>query len=223
MSKNKLFIAIAGISLFTIFASLISMMILTPSAKEKNTSLYNRERQEIENLQAKISSDFTLKTASNQEFNSKTLRGKFVLIYFGSTYCPSISLPDLLKLKTIIDSLGKSHTKGLIDFIFITADPMQDTKERLNSYFKELDPRIIPLTGDKDQIELVLKNYKVRNFLFAEKPEPQTEETAPSQCILTAPAPFYLIGKDGELIKTYKTYSTGLSMSKDILHYIKVS
>ena len=223
MNKNKLFVIISIVSFLTIFVSLISMMILTPSTK-KNTFLYKGKNQAT-NMPIEISTDFILKTISNKAFNSKTLRDQFILIYFGSTYCPHTCLPNLIKMKSISTLLEKQYNSDPIKFIFITADPKKDTSEHLNKYFQKLNAQIIPLTGTESEIELVLKNFQAYKILFSNRNTMELKESKTLQptCILSTPAPFYLIDKHGEFIKNYNLHSASLNIAKDISHYMKVS
>jgi len=218
MNRNKLFTIVTVVGLFAIFISLIAMMVLTPSTKEKSSSLYKKETQALGESPLKISTDFVLKTTSNEKFDSKTLRGKFLFIYFGSTHCPNVCLPHLVKMKHVLNVLRKQQSDNLIKFIFITADPTQDTPAHLSSYFKNIDSRIIPLSGKKDEVNTVLKNFKVYKTLFGDK----TEATH-SGCALVTPSPFYFIGKDGDLIKRYNPHRSSVDIAKNISHYIKMS
>jgi protein SCO1/2 len=224
MKKKKLFATIAIVALLTISISLISMMSLTPSFKEISGSLYKKESQTFEN-HTNISTDFILKTTKGKELSSQALRGKFLLVYFGSSYCPNTSLPHIIEMQNILQKLYKKYAKGIIEFLFITADPTKDTQDHLSDYFKRFDARIIALTGDEDKTNKVLKNFKAYDILFKDKVKTSQSEgiSAEPICIITGSSPFYFIGKDGELIKHYNPYSTSLSIAKDILHYIKVS
>jgi protein SCO1/2 len=226
MNKNKLFTIITVASLLTVSISLISMMSLTPSIKDKNSHSYKKDKRSLEGIHSKISTDFILKTTSGEEFRSNSLRGKFILIYFGSTYCPSISVPHLIEMQNILDKLNAKHgNDDSVKFLFITADPTNDTQKHLHDYFKKLDSKIIPLTGEKEKINKLLKNFKAHDILFKDKIKTQSveEESQQPACIISAPSPFYLIGKDGEFIKNYNPKSTSLSIAENILHYMAVS
>ncbi|NRA74102.1 MAG: SCO family protein [Rickettsiales bacterium] len=221
MNKYKLFKIISVISSLIILISLISIMVLTPSVKKNNI----KQNQIDENNPFAISTNFTLKTISNNHLSSDTLRGKFIFIYFGSTYCPHICLPNLVKMKTILTLLKNQHNNNLIEFIFITTDPKNDTSEHLKNYFNKLEPKIIPLTGTKEQIDLVLKNFKVYRTLFNNNTldKSQKNKIGTTDCNISASSPFYLIDQNGKLIKRYNSYSASLNVAKDISHYIKIS
>jgi cytochrome oxidase Cu insertion factor (SCO1/SenC/PrrC family) len=223
MNKNKLFTIIAAISLLIVFVSLLFMMVLAPSVKEKTNPLYKKENQTPENAPVKVLTNFVLKTTLNTELNSRTLRGKFLFIYFGSTHCPNICLPHLLEMQNIIRMLQSK--KNSIKFLFITTDPEKDTAVYLHNYFKTLDSNIIPLTGTKDQISKVLKNFRVYKTLFGDKTQTHSDviETEQQTCSIVTPAPFHFIGKDGDLIKYYNHHISSDNITRDISHYIKVS
>ena len=186
-------------------------MLLIPSFKERSSPLYNQENQSPENAPVKISTNFSLRTASNRELNSKTLRGKFLLIYFGNTHYQNICLPHLTKMQNILQIIRKKQNS--IKFLFITTNPEKDTVEYLHNYFMEMDPNIIPLTGTKDQINRVLKKFNIYQTCI------DLDKAKQQNCSI----PFYLIGKDGDLIKNYDNNIPSKDIAKDIAHYIKVS
>lgn len=45
--------------------------------------------------------------------------------------------------------------------IFITVDPLRDTKEVVGKYVKEFSPKLLGLTGTVDEINKVCKTFRV--------------------------------------------------------------
>jgi cytochrome oxidase Cu insertion factor (SCO1/SenC/PrrC family) len=98
--------------------------------------------------------DHTGKTRSDTDF-----RGKFLLVYFGYTYCPDICPTDLAQISQAIDKLGAAGDD--VQPLFISIDPERDTPSVLAQYVAMFHPRLIGLTGAPEQVRAVADSYKV--------------------------------------------------------------
>lgn len=80
-------------------------------------------------------------------------------IFFGFTYCPDVCPTTLFELSTYLDELGPLAD----DFytLMVTVDPERDTPEFLNEYVGAFHDDIIGLTGDREDIDDVVANYRV--------------------------------------------------------------
>jgi cytochrome oxidase Cu insertion factor (SCO1/SenC/PrrC family) len=86
-------------------------------------------------------------------------RGKFLLIYFGYSYCPDVCPTDLQQIGLALDGLGAAAEA--VQPIFITVDPERDTAAHLADYVSMFHPRLIGLTGSAEQIRSVALAYRV--------------------------------------------------------------
>ena len=86
-------------------------------------------------------------------------RGKWMLIYFGYTFCPDVCPTTLVQIGQALSELGGKAK----DFqpIFITLDPARDKQPVMADYMKAFDPRIIGLRGDPMDIEEAAKSFHV--------------------------------------------------------------
>jgi protein SCO1/2 len=116
---------------------------------------------------AAIGGPFTLVATNGEIVSDQTFRGKWLLIYFGYTYCPDACPTALNSMSVALEKLG-SPAKDLQP-LFITVDPERDTRETMAKYLTSFDSRIIGLTGTKEQIESVIKEYRL--YVSREKPE----------------------------------------------------
>ena len=82
-----------------------------------------------------------------------------MLIYFGFTYCPDVCPTTLIKMADVIDKLGEDAAN--INSIFISIDPERDNPEVINDYVSAFHNEIIGLTGNKEQISIVAKDWGV--------------------------------------------------------------
>lgn len=198
------------ITIFALAIALISLaIIITLKSEPKPKALVSA----IDNKKTlPIGSDFILKNADGVLIDSKELRGKYMLIYFGFTFCPDICPASLIEMTHAIEELGKRANK--LQAIFITIDPLRDNPEQLKSYFKEFDSRILPLTGTKAEIDIVANNFKV---YYAIAPESIDDK---ENYMINHSSFFYFLGPDGKMIKYYGPGTKAEDMAKDMSLYI---
>lgn len=102
---------------------------------------HNKYLQSITSLSGQIGTPslggpFCLTSNTGQVFDSKTIKGKYQLIYFGFTHCPDICPEELEKLGKVIKGLEELKRDNLIVPIFVTCDPKRDGPEELTYYLK---------------------------------------------------------------------------------------
>ncbi|MFF5357948.1 SCO family protein [Streptomyces scabiei] len=82
--------------------------------------------------------------------------GKPTLIYFGYTHCPDVCPLTMNNLavakKEVAKKVSKSELANL-RLVFVTTDPERDTPKELGKWLKGIDPEIVGLTGDFDDIQ----------------------------------------------------------------------
>jgi protein SCO1/2 len=156
--------------------------------------------------------DFALHDMNGNLVKSDDFRGKYLLVYFGFTFCPDICPTSLLEMSKVIKYLGADASA--LQPIFITIDPKRDTSEQLKDYFTHFNPSIIPLTGSKEEIDDIAAKFKVYYAVTAASKDDENYMVDHSSF-------FYFIGKDGKLIKYYNSKITAAEMANDILGYIK--
>src|SRR6266478_4784151 len=108
---------------------------------------------------AAIGGPFTLVSTNGDNVTDQTYRGKWLLIYFGYTFCPDACPTALNAMSGALDKLGADASK--IQPLFITVDPKRDTPQVMADYLKSFDPRIIGLTGSQAQTDAAAKAYRV--------------------------------------------------------------
>jgi protein SCO1/2 len=108
-----------------------------------------------------------LVATNGETVSDQTYRGKWLLIYFGYSYCPDACPTALNSMSVALEKLG-SQAKDLQP-LFVTVDPVRDTRETMAKYLTSFDSRTIGLTGTKEQIDSVIKEYRL--YVSREKPE----------------------------------------------------
>lgn len=104
---------------------------------------------------AQIGGPFSLIDHTGKTVSDKDFRGKKMLLAFGFTHCPDICPASLQVISATLDKLGPAA--DTITPIFITVDPERDTPEVLAEYVQSFHPRLVGLTGEKDNVENVVK------------------------------------------------------------------
>jgi len=89
----------------------------------------------------------------------RTYRGKWLLLYFGYTYCPDACPTTLNAIAGALGKLGATADK--LQALFITLDPRRDTPKVMADYVKAFGHGIVGLTGSPDEIAAVAKEYHV--------------------------------------------------------------
>lgn len=106
---------------------------------------------------ATVGGPFTLVAQDGTTVTDRTYRGKWLLVYFGFTFCPNTCPATLLEVATALERLGSAA--AALQPLFITVDPRRDTPEIMKEYTQSFDPRIVGLTGTAEQIDAVAREY----------------------------------------------------------------
>ena len=85
--------------------------------------------------------NFILESSHGNEFNLVEHQGKFVLIFFGYTFCPDVCPTTLYEMKELKNRLGDKAKN--VEFVFITLDPERDTKDQLSRYLSSFDDSVL--------------------------------------------------------------------------------
>jgi protein SCO1/2 len=102
---------------------------------------------------------FSLTDSQGRPVTDQTYRGKWMLVYFGYTYCPDVCPAMLQTISDVLDQLGDQAAQ--IVPIFITVDPERDTPVVIGGYVSLFDQRFIGLTGTPRQVADVEATYRV--------------------------------------------------------------
>ena len=101
---------------------------------------------------AKRAYDFRLINQEGVETRLSDWRGQVVLLCFGFTHCPNICPTTLTNLVDVLRALPGSERER-VQTAFISVDPRRDTPEQLKNYLSYFDPRLVGLSGSKDEID----------------------------------------------------------------------
>ncbi len=115
-----------------------------------------------ERFSAAIGGPFTLTDTRGESVSDESFRGRFMLIYFGYTYCPDICPTRLQEMTLALETLETSRPQvaARITPIFITVDPRRDTRQALAAYVGHFHPRLEGLRGSEAEVAALLESYQ---------------------------------------------------------------
>ena len=147
-----------------------------------------------------IGGPFTLEDGAGKPVTDRDFRGKYMLVYFGYTFCPDVCPTTLNAVADAMDKLGiaSSHIQPL----FITVDPKRDTPAVVKQYAAAFGPAILGLTGTPEQIAQAAKEYRV---YYAE----HRTGPGPNDYAMDHSSVLYLIGPDGAFIAPVRADQSG--------------
>jgi protein SCO1 len=157
-----------------------------------------------------VGGPFTLQDGDGREVTSRDFRGKYMLIYFGYSFCPDVCPTTLNEIADAVDRLGPQA--GRVQPIFITVDPKRDTPSVVKQYAAAFSPRLVGLTGSPEQIAQVAKQFRV---YFAE------HRTGPGlgDYTMDHSSIIYLMGPDGKFIAPIRADASGAEMAADLAKF----
>jgi cytochrome oxidase Cu insertion factor (SCO1/SenC/PrrC family) len=160
---------------------------------------------------------FSLVDQDGMRRTDKDFRGKFMLVFFGYTYCPDVCPTTLAVEAEALDRLGARAAR--IVPIFISVDPKRDTPDKLKSYLASFDAkqpsariRFVGLTGRDDEIAKAAKAYRV---YYRAHLDARTEDGA--NYSVDHSSDIYLMGPDGKFQAYYSQGILPEEMAADLM------
>jgi len=156
--------------------------------------------KQISTGKALIGGPFALTDHTGKRVTEKDFEGKFMLVFFGYTFCPDFCPAELQVISAALDELGEKVKK--VTPIFITIDPERDTVEQMKSYVSNFHEQLIGLTGSMEEIRAAAKVYRV----YFKK---VTSDASSSDYVMDHSSIVYLMSPQGEYL-THFAYGTGV-------------
>ena len=144
---------------------------------------------------AAIGGPFTLVSTNDGNVTDQTYRGKWLLIFFGYTFCPDLCPTTLSEIAGALAQLGPlaAHVQP----VFVSIDPHRDTPKALREYVENFDARILPLSGNVEQLARAAASVGV---VFYKVPGPTPDEyTFAHNAVVT------LVGPEGGIVTRFSS------------------
>jgi protein SCO1 len=153
-----------------------------------------------------IGGPFTLEDGDGKPVSDTAFRGRYMLVYFGYTFCPDVCPTTLTTIASAMDKLGPKADR--VQPIFITVDPQRDTPKVIKQYVASFSPRLIGLTGSSQEIARVAQEYRV--YYAIHRTSGEAAYSVDHSSIL------YLMGPDGRFIEPLPADATPEAMAQEI-------
>lgn len=105
--------------------------------------------------------DFRLTNDASETASLADYRGNYVLLFFGYTNCPDVCPATMSVLAKVYNQLKTAEQADQVQVILVTTDPKNDTPQAMADFLGHFDPDFTGMTGSKEQLQLVWKDYGV--------------------------------------------------------------
>lgn len=163
-------------------------------------------------LESLFGGPFSLTDHTGAQRSDKDFRGKFMLIYFGYTTCPSICPANLQHMADALDRLG-DKADGIVP-IFISIDPGRDRPEVIKKYVGHFGDGFVGLTGSEMDVRAIARAYRVHRRKVVEK------DAAPQDYLVDHASLTYLMGPDGKFRTLFPHNTPGETIAERITGYL---
>ncbi len=150
-----------------------------------------------------IGGPFSLIDQDGMRRSEQDFRGRFMLVFFGYTYCPDVCPTSLAVIAATLERLGPDADR--LTPVMISVDPARDTPEILKSYLAAFSPRFVGLTGTEAEIAAAAKAFRVYY-----NPTPNEAGTLDHSSVI------YLMDADGGFVANYSLQTPPDDMAEDI-------
>jgi protein SCO1/2 len=147
---------------------------------------------------ALVGGPFTLTDHKGRRVTDQDFRGRFMLVFFGFTFCPDVCPTALQVASEALSKLGPKADRFVP--IFVSIDPERDTPAQLASYVESFHPQLVGLTGSQAEIDAAVKAYRVY-VRRVEDPKSTAGYTFDHTSLI------YVMGPDGAY-RTHFTHTT---------------
>eukprot|EP00746_Dinoflagellata_sp_MGD_P165211 gnl/MRDRNA2_/MRDRNA2_94349_c0_seq1.p1 gnl/MRDRNA2_/MRDRNA2_94349_c0~~gnl/MRDRNA2_/MRDRNA2_94349_c0_seq1.p1 ORF type:complete len:318 (-),score=63.14 gnl/MRDRNA2_/MRDRNA2_94349_c0_seq1:43-996(-) len=155
--QNVQFTWRSALTTTTLAAGLLGYFFYTlKKQQDTSRSMVRHERIGV----PKLGAPWTLYGRNGSPVTSEDLKGQYLLIYFGFSFCPDICPQEMEKQSLVVKRIDEL-IGPVVTPVFITVDPNRDTVAQIDSYIEEFHPRMVGLTGTPEQITKITRAFRV--------------------------------------------------------------
>ena len=138
--------------------------------------------------------------------------GRWLLVYFGFTWCPDVCPTELGTIAAALDAMGEAGEA--VTPLFITIDPQRDTVAQMAGYVERFHPRLVGLTGTPEQIADVARRYRVY-YARVNQPDQGGDYTMDHSSFT------YLTGPDGRVRALFRAETPPETIAAATLQHLR--
>ena len=134
--------------------------------------------------------DFVLQSAAGL-LDTRALRGKVLLIYFGYTHCPDVCPASLAAGGQAMNALSPAE-QARVKMFMVSVDPERDTAAKLKEYAAYFHPAMVGAVGTPAETAAIAKSFGVGYVRQPTRPDGGYAVDHSSQT--------FVVGPDGKLM-----------------------
>ena len=201
MSKKTL-LAILGIALVLGIGLTYRLMMMGTETNSSGT--------------ASIGGPFTLVNQDGETVTQDDFKGKYMLTYFGYTFCPDVCPTELQVMGTALDMMPQDIADEITP-VFFTVDPERDTVEAVAEYVPYFHDRMVGLTGTVEQTTAAAKAFRVYYAKAIPEGEPEDTDTY----LMDHSSFVYLMDREGKFVRHFNYGTSPEDMAKGMTEAVK--
>jgi protein SCO1/2 len=168
------------------------------------------ETPQVVTTAQKIGGPFRLTSSAGVAVTDRSFAGKWLVIYFGYTFCPDACPTALTALTIALRQLGADGDR--FQPLFITVDPQRDTPAVLDQYVKNFDHRLVGLFGTPEQTAAVAREFRVYY---------QAQPLGNGEYSVDHSSYFYLVNPAGKVVELLTGDVPGHRLADELRQLIK--
>jgi protein SCO1 len=161
---------------------------------------------------SEIHAQFSLRGLDGRAVTEGSYPGRWLLVYFGYTFCPDVCPTALIKVGHVLDSLGPLQDR--LQPLFITVDPARDTESHLKQYLTAFNSHIVGLRGDASQLAAAARQFHV---YYRERGVGNGEYAIDHSSYL------YVVAPDGRLVRVLPDSLTQAQMTAELRQLLQAT
>ncbi len=172
-----------------------SVLILLGFGGVLATLMFSGHQNQVSAGKPLIGGPFELIDHRGETVTEATYAGRYMLVYFGYSYCPDLC-PLSLQTMTAAYDLLSAEEQAKVEPIFITVDPERDTVAAIADYVSLFHDDLIGLTGSVDQVNVASKAYRVYHAKAV-------DAASSAEYLVDHSSFYYLMGPDGDYVQHF--------------------